>query len=622
MRKFIHSNFEIDLSKLKISDNFENPWFSDRFFVKFTFPFDMDLSEENDINFGFISHYNANSHILIYEGKYVHRDIMEDAVLEIEEVSSKITLTLRYGQDEFPNFSKKLSELPLDKFEVSNIYNHAAGIISQTWPAVNYNFPQIHIDKIDNSDDPWMWFEKIINNYKDGAFLINEVIDDVTYNRNIMQPTPYALHILKKGFEDAGKTLYGDVLTDERIKKLCIYADADYWTTLTQESYSVIKLSSDRTEASTAVATGTFPSSASWMSPIVNPTYDYYKYFAQVDIAQPGKYRIIGKIKMRLFKWDIQAWYEIKYRNQVIGSGHFNIGNHQLIYERDIDIVFETLSDLNPNFITIESYQGQTVNETIIEVNINPIRLHNMAGDAIPTIINQNQIDLTRAVPDITFGDFVNALKNWFNLDLDLRGAEIHMNYIQNEVNRETYFDLSNYEIQFPLRKFTRGTSYLLKFQDVESKDYKWLPVYQSYNQIMTTNFKKDDKTNEIEINALPLQLTLRNGVQTAHAFDADKSKIYAVVYDGLTGVLNLAKDPHEILIPQVHARHWRDWITYRINSQGFQWQFIAYYEDIIGLKHKGKVFAYSNRHVVKSINRTEIAEDLFEIDITTEAEL
>ena len=165
MRKFIHSNFEIDLSKLKISDVQENPWFTDKFFSKFTFPFEMDLSEENDINFGFISFYNANSHQTIFKGKYVHRNIMEDAVLEIEEVSDKITLSLSYGFDEFPNFKKKLSELPLDKFEVTNIYNHAATIISQTWPAVNYNFPQLHIDKIDNTQAPWEAFEKIINNY-------------------------------------------------------------------------------------------------------------------------------------------------------------------------------------------------------------------------------------------------------------------------------------------------------------------------------------------------------------------------------------------------------------------------------------------------------------------------
>ena len=46
MRKFICSNFELDLSKLKVTDNLQNPWFSDKFFVKVSFPFEMDLSDD------------------------------------------------------------------------------------------------------------------------------------------------------------------------------------------------------------------------------------------------------------------------------------------------------------------------------------------------------------------------------------------------------------------------------------------------------------------------------------------------------------------------------------------------------------------------------------------------
>jgi hypothetical protein len=64
-------------------------------------------------------------------------------------------------------------------------------LITKKWPEVNYNFPQIHIDKYD-ATDVWNGFEGIINNRVDGVFLTNTVdtVEDVTYNRNVMQPLP------------------------------------------------------------------------------------------------------------------------------------------------------------------------------------------------------------------------------------------------------------------------------------------------------------------------------------------------------------------------------------------------------------------------------------------------
>lgn len=626
MRKFICSNFEIDLSKLKISDVQENPWFTDKFFSKFTFPFEMDLSEENDINFGFIGFYNANSHTTQFKGKYVHRNVMEDAILEIEEVSDKITLSLSYGFDEFPNFKKKLSELPLDKFEVTDIYDHAETIIPQTWPAVNYNFPQIHIDKIDNTQSPWESFEGIINNYKDGAFLINEVdVDDITHNRNIMQPLPYALHILQKGFEDAGKTLTGDVLTDDRIKKMCIYADVEYWTTFEQESYTILKMSDNLEDASNVQIEGTFSGPSSWSQPIVNPVTTIWRYFEQIDISSPGKYRIIGKVKMINPRFTSSRLI-IKYRDQIILQRTWiPITNERLQIPRDINVnvVFETLSDLDPNYITIELFNGSSSNKVILDLGINPIRLHDVSGTAIPTIVNLNQVDLTRAVPKITFGEYVTAFKNWFNLDITPNGNEIIMNFVKNEKKNAEVFDLSRYEVVKPVRKFTRGISFLLQFQEVKTTEYTFLPVYHSIEQIATSDFKTDDKTNEISINALPLPYAVRNNIQTAHAFDADESKIYAVIYDGLNADnLNLTKPSTDLLLENVHETCWKEWMDFRIKGPNFNWPFVASFEEIQNLYYKGKVFAYGLHHVVKNLNRTEIAEDLFEIEIETEAEV
>lgn len=622
MRKFIHSNFEIDLSKLKVSDVLENPWFSNKFFVKFTFPFEVDLTEENDINFGFLSHYNAYSHTTLYEGFYVHRENMEQAILEIEEVTDKISMNFGYGYDEFPNFNKKLSELPLDKFNVTDIYAHAATIISQTWPSVNYNFPQIHIDKIDNTEDPWLDFENIINNYKNGAFLVNEVIENDTFNRNIIQPTPYALHIIKKGFEDAGKVLKGDILEDPTIQKLCIYTDTSYWTTLEQESYSIFKMSSDYVETGTTTVNGVYPGSFSWANTVINPSFEYQKYYQQIDISNPGKYRVVGKVKLVPPRYG-NGYIKFNYRNQTIYYHEFRFRFGLLTYDVNVDFILETLSDGQNDTFSIEIFNGISSDKVIIDLNINPIRLHDDQGNAVPNIINKNSVDLTRAVPDMTFGEFIEIMKNWFNLDLKISGNDIYMNFIELEKKRLEVIDLTSFEVKNPIRKFSRGNSFLLKFEKVETKDYIYLPVFLNSQGILSENFKTDEKTNEIIINALPLPLTTRNQIQTVHAFETDSSKIFGIIYDGLNqDSLNLAKDNYELLIPQIFDKHYKQWLDFRLNSQGFQWSFKAHYEDIFSLTNKSRIHAYKNNHIVKSLTRTEVAEDEFEIDIETYAEL
>lgn len=629
MRKIIHSNFELDLSNKKITDISENPIFSDKFSTKYSYPIEIDLEDDLDIAFGFISFYNSSNPLTYIDVTYVHNDILSPAVLEVEEIQGKkMQITISWGFEEFPSWNNKLSELSLDKFEVANIYSHAAGIISQTYPAVNYNFPQIHTDKIDTEDDIWFAFEKILNNFKEGAFLENYVDlgEDITYNKNIMQPLPYLVHVLKKGFEDGGYVLDGSFVNHPLIKKICLYSDATYFTTFEQESYTVMQMSEDAV-ASLEQIEGTFTQEATfqWQQPttVVNPFQRVAKYLSETTIVAPGKYRIIGKIYVYSMKFK-RANIVIKYRDSVIytfnlGTGFFPNG---IKIERNIDVVFETLSDLLPNEITIESEQYPTSDKVIFDININPIRLHDTAGDAIPTVLNPNQIDLTRAVPDITFGDLITALKNWFNLNLDYDNSTAYLNFVQEDIDLARLKEFNLFEVMEPLRKLQKGNSYVLKFQDVNSKEYSFVPVYHSFDTISNSSFVKNEKTTEIQINGYPLPLAFRNGVQTAHAFEESNDKVQLVIYDGLTSGLNLSKDPNDLLLPSVHENFWRKFIERRINAQNFQWSFLADSFEILGLNVKDKLSCYSNIHLIKSISKTEIEPEIFEVEIETEAEI
>lgn len=604
MRKLIHSRFELDLSNFKISDTEENSWFADTFFTKYSFPFEIDLEDDIDAALGFISQYNSDAVDTYHDVKYVHGDRIEDAIFEVESFQNKLSCTLRFGFEQLPSFDKKLSELSLDKFELpsgTTIFQHAETTNTKVWPEVHYKFPQIHVDKYDPENDLYSGFEKILNNRVNGNFLINSVdtVEDITYNKNIMQPLPYWLHILQRGMIDSGYVLSGQILQDDLLKNALLYGDVNYYKqATTQDDISVLQNSEDR-----VFANG-----------------DIHRYSSLSTLATQGKYNISGTIRT-MTRSNVGAYYEIKYNDQILVR---NVANGTSFWKgttwatHDIDIDFETTAGSLNNVVSVFAQQAPTTDEVILNLTISCIRINDATGVAIPTIENENKVDLTKAVPDITFGDFIKVVKNWFNYDLIIKDNLAIMDRIEDQVNYENAIDLSQFEIKYPFRKFTQGTSFLLKFNDIDSKEYKFDAIFQNEAVTTTNNYVTDDKTSTIEIAALPLPLMTRNGVQTAHAFEEDNSKVYLVVdFNEPTGT-NFSKSPFEYLIPQIHERYWKAWFTTRIFSQGFRWNFVSWWENIKDLTTKTKVFAYNRYHIVKSINKTERNPDLFDVEIET----
>ena len=606
MRKLIHSKFELDLSKLGLSEVEENNWFSDSFFTKYSFPFEIDLDDVFDEATGFISMYNSSAVETYFEVKYVHNNQIEDAIFEVESYQNKLSCVVRFGFEQLPSWDKKLSELSLEKFDLPSgvtIFAHAQSVITKTWPEVNYNFPQIHVDKYDPEDDLWTVFEKILNNRVDGLFLENTVdtLEDVTYNRNIMQPLPYWIHILQRIMADAGFTLAGDILNDPRLKVATLYGDVDYFTKpTTQEPITVSQISED------AIT-------------VVNAR-SLYQF--KTTLLTPGKYSISGTVRA-MRRSNFKAYFIIKYRNTVLYSiyaSDTSTFHGSLARTYNVDVEFETLVDLNPNEITIENFQPQTTETPIHDLTIALMRVNDSTGVAIPTIINENKIDLTKAVPNKTAGDFVKDVKNWFNYDLTIIGKLAVMNPIEDQINYEDAVDLSFTEVRRPQIKFSQGISFLLKFQDIESKDYKYLPVFHDKENYVNSNYTITEKTTTIEIAALPLPMLSRKNIQTAYALEGNDSKTYLVVYDGLYNGNNLAKPIDEYLLPEIHLAYWLKWFNYRINARGFTWGFTAWNEDLLSLKAKSKIFAYNKHHIVKSINKTEVVEDSYDVEIEVES--
>jgi hypothetical protein len=611
MRKLIHSNFELELSSFKISDTEENSIFSDTFFTKYSFPFEIDLSKDLDIAIGFISFYNSTTIQTYFELQYVHGNKIEAAIFEVEQMAEKLFCLLRFGFETLPSFGKKLADLSLDNFTLpagTTIYQHANSIVNQTWPAVNYNFPMVHTNKYDTTTYPWETFEGIINKRISGQFITNyyDAVEEINYNRNIMQPLPSFLHILQRGMLDGGYILAGGVLNDIRLKNAYLFSDRDYFTNNNLDiTYNISFYLND------------FDSVDFSHGSAANPRI-YTIYDRSVTITTPGFYRLVGSFQ----SFSGYAVFQNSIKVLLNGTPIFYQHNPSIIYDGsllnwDIDIPLDLTGSTNLISIHAEQFGDNQDDRQLCDLNVVFISKRDLSGNLLPTIYNENAIDLRKAVPDILFDDFIKIIKNWFNYDITgIQGNQIFMDPISLEVVNP--IDLSNVEVKFPIRKFQQGQSFLLKFQDIDNKEFTFLPVFQNRNSVVTSNFKIDDKTSTIEINALPLPLADKASINTAFAFFRDDAKVFLVNYQGLNAGKNTALPNDDYLLPNIHPIYWRNWFNFRINSQSFNWTFKSWIENLGDLNVKSFVYAYGNYHLIKTINKTEIKPDLFEIEIET----
>lgn len=595
MHKIIYESFEIDLSNTAVTITEENYWFSDGFYTKYSFPFTTDLTPEMQLAFENLIDYQSTDITTEYEVVYVFNNILEKAILIVESVFDVLNFQLKYGIDEFPNFNKKLSEIELQKTTVADIYAHAKTVIEQNWPDVNYNFPQIHTDKIDVTQSMWIHFGKILNNYKDDDFVINEVIGDETYNRNLMQPMPYFLHILTQGFAQAGYTLKGDVLDIEPLQKKLLYCETSYHKILDQVNIATNVMGADKISSS--------GNEASFLETITLP--------------QAGKYNITGTVYLS-GRWNKWVGATLKYREKTIWTASKYEKKHHsgFLYSYDFDVDFETVNEVATHELVFTSSQFNNEDAVICDFTTTSLYLYNEVGVIISNVVNNNTVDLSKLVPDITFGTFVTAIKNWYNLGLNLKGNEIYMDLIEKEINYDDAFDLSDFET-VPERTFDKGQSFLLKFSDPLDEKNKHKEMFFNADGYTSSGFVKDDKTTEIQIQAFPLLNAFREGVQTAYAIESEPNKIYAVLYDGLNAAdLNLTLDPAPMLLINVFETFYRNWFEFRLFAINFKWSFSSFAESLSGLSVKKRVYAFGRFLIVKTLTKKQTAKDQFDVDV------
>ena len=608
--KCIHDDFELDLSAYEITITEENQWFSDRFFTKYSFPIDVDLSDALNETFGQLLDMAVEEPTTYYEVFLFMDDTHAQAILEVlEVVDRRASIQISFGFEQFPNWNKKLAELPLQVINVGEaLAFHAEDIIDKTWPAVNYNFVQVHTPRFDPGTERWNGFEGIVNHYRDGAFLLNEfdVEENIIYNRNVMIPMAYYMHVLVQGFADAGYQLQGDVLQDADLLKMLFYKEAEEYINANIDGFEYeANINSFDSMVTVVYRYGAFN--------INRATRQLAVYNDTIAFTKRGRYKISGVVYLRRQFSDARA--EIYYKGQLLKRYYADYIRQNSWSETvryvdinvDVDDINQTVSLQNrqlPNAYINE----QLVDDAILwDLTITPLAIYDENGELVPPVINSEKVDLTKVVPDVSFGDFVTAIKNWKNMDIKIQGNVVRMDYIEPQMEVNEVVDLRRYDQRAPRRRFKQGDDYRLKFKDISAEGYAPESMYISVHGATTDPLLGDEETKSIEINAVPFPLRLLNNVETAYAVDDGKGKITAVLYAGAVGVANLAEDPEEIMVPRIYEKHYARWVPFRIKSQSFTTNFNA---DALALKEvtvQSKVIMYNKLFLVRSITKTDI---------------
>lgn len=601
MHKIITSDFEIDLTGYNISMQEENSWFSDTFFTKYSYPFDLIITDEINRSLGDILSYDSKSGIYYLSCQYVFYNTIENAVLIVEQIVRNVaSVSLKYGMDEFPNFDKNLSELDLEVKTVSNIYNEANNTVTKSYPLTNYNFPQIHTDKFDPTNAEFHGFQKIINNRRFGVFLENTVEeiegDDVMYNRNIIQPLPYLMYILKKGFQLSGLTLVGDIIHDNLLKNILIFSEKEP----KQKDVDPLALTmyADEVELN---------------SSNILAKHELVK---TIEITQPGKYNIIGSGTLFSYQMFDMVSLMIFKDDWMVGSAFFSSMSPKEAFG---DLFFTSYQEQCTIKIVVQTAVNPDSAPVLFDFQILPVYFIGPDGRKLTNLLNDNKIDLNRCVPNMTFGALVTATLNMFNYDVDsVTPTEITINKINTSLSGNKIYDLSKFDNVDVIRKPHSDTSMLIKYAEEGDIDLGGFYIDKNESKIVTKEFTKET-SNTIEIPIYPLQNELIDDVFTAKSVQSSDDKLCFVIYEGLIQGNNYTMQPTALSVSNLIYEYHYEWLNNRVHSMPFNISFIASALDVVYLTSKNRVFCYNNIHIIKNITKNQLPNEMFEVELETE---
>lgn len=606
------NGLKIDLSHFRVTFNEANDWFTREFRSDYSFPIKVPVK----LFKGFVDfNYNADLPKKKFSGKLFRNGVLVDATLKIDQKLGEFVECIIFsGLEQFPNFAKKLSELPLHYHELDEeetLKQHALETITKNFPETDYNFFMIHSDIYDPTSSEFNGFERILNNFRNGAFVENSLDEETNIDsiKNIMQPLPYLMHVLLKGFEDAGFELQGDILTIPDLQRALITTPADYFLSLTREEIPFrVKIEEWESEA------------------YIFNNITHVLYNKSITIEKKGTYILQGSVfSVRYFRSIIPVsdlWVGL-YKNadvldvfSISGASSSDPWTSTLLNTKNYDIELElevgdviTVSKIEPRRDISQNPLPDY--PEAVSLSLFPVRYKNEDDSPIISLQDLDFIDLKRCVPDMTFEQLVMDVRMAKNLDFVVTGNVVRMDYISPKLNRNNSLNLSKFDIEEPPIKYNDERSYEMLFVDKDRFPDSYDSVFIDRDGFQTEGYKKPSSAEDIRFDWLPLPVLERSGVTTA-LMDDEKSKLRLAFANAIT-IIEDSEDPVELPVCFFNNRTtmlamyqelYKPWINFLLFSRTFDHEFIGNLDELRDLYIKKIVYAFRCHHVISDLEK------------------
>jgi|GEM_PF-5133317 len=438
---FQTESFKLDLTHLDIKFSEENSFVQRGVIKQYSFPFKVPKERSSIEFYEFIASHNSSNPNRFVKGILTRNGKMYDSELMVISIGSTIETTIYYSFDQLTIFADKLNTLPWPTLDIGeSIYDYAEDTIAKDYGDTLINFTRVYVKDFHKSYE-FGAFTGYINEAVGGKFSDNAAnpygILPPPYRMNEMRPFIYIKYIAEFIFEQIGYTLIGDFMSDSIIDKgLFYHQNSIFYTNKDFEESADLYL-----QLNTSGVAG-YPAG-------------HNKYIHSTLIRSYGTYTATIEVEATNTDLDtlsIRATFDGKIYDSVVT---YRAGEYSFNFEFN----FEVPKSLINRPLKIEIICKAAVKDTIsgtlkLEGTNRPLYYEN--------------IQLSQLLPDITVGDFIDSLKETFNLttDYNIQDKTVSLNYFNSFVENAEAVDLTKFEQRDVPVRLNRSTGYRIQFSN------------------------------------------------------------------------------------------------------------------------------------------------------------
>lgn len=484
-----------------------------------------------------------------------------------------------------------------------NWATYPLSFIDSIFPDVKWQFPTMkHFNKFGVDlpiDDPWINYANEINKFDEVGFIENtyEVVSDVctVLNKNVPAPQLFLLSPLFYALETLGWKMDGSFTSSDFIKRILLLNNKNNLT-------KSFPLKSTGTVTLNALTIGSVYDDLGEMM------YQYYSSLTNYVATVAGVYYFNYEITEPTFIYD-NLFTDRKYFYITLGDQSFIAYTHFStsaagVYKGTIKIVVSA-SEVGQS-IRIGYY---STSNTLPTYSLGlKITYPNEYNQMHPTI------DLSRYTPDWTFATYLNAIQNFFNLEITPNDFTKKLTLKFNSesiINGEKV--IVNKSLLSTAYEQTAYNAFLLKYANDEDASL-WITTTgaetftnqkSDFSETLLSKFKLVPTTSTATLSE---ELDSKEGVGLM---------IYDLFYKPNTSSNYLGQNLLIAGFGGVYETYWKKWLKFRLNSASVEMSGPFTEIELNKMLELQRIFVDNQEYIIQETQYSETLQDNFDVNLT-----